>query len=97
MPSFVTRVPRADRGGRWIEYLRERGEASASVAARLGLATPLRVDGTAVPSVRLLRTHGTEDELLAALVYESAVVDVPEAHSDNADVVLALAARPAFR
>ena len=37
MPSFVTRVPRPDRGGRWIEYLRERNEAAASVAARLGL------------------------------------------------------------
>src|SRR5437667_8084365 len=37
MPSFVTRVPRPDRGGRWIEYLRERNDAAASVVARLGL------------------------------------------------------------
>src|SRR4029079_13096858 len=40
MPSCVARVPRPDRGGRWIEYLRERDEASASIAARLGLDDP---------------------------------------------------------
>src|SRR5436853_3899966 len=73
MPSFVTRVPRPDRGGRWVEYLRERGQASASVAARLGLDDTAREEAAA-PSVRLLRTHGSEDELLAALVYESAAV-----------------------
>src|SRR5947207_2790205 len=73
MPSFVTRVPRPDRGGRWIEYLRERGEASASIAARLGLANPGPGD-TAAPSVRLLRTHGSEEELLAALLYEASTV-----------------------
>jgi len=37
MPSFVARVPRPDRGGRWIEYLRERNEAAAAAAGRLGL------------------------------------------------------------
>jgi thymidylate synthase ThyX len=78
MPSFVTRVPRPDRGGRWIEYLRERGEASALVAARLGLNDSAS-DDTAAPSVRLLRAHGTEDELLAALVYESTAVGEEQA------------------
>jgi thymidylate synthase ThyX len=78
MPSFVTRVPRPDRGGRWIEYLRERGEASASVGARLGL-DEAAADEAAVPSVRLLRAHGTEDELLAALVYESSAVGEEQA------------------
>ncbi len=77
MPSFVARVPRPDRGGRWIEYLRERGEASASVAARLGLGDPAAED--AAPSVRLLRAHGSEDELLAALVYESSAVGEEQA------------------
>ena len=33
MPSFVARVPRPDRGGRWIEYLRERGDAAATAAS----------------------------------------------------------------
>ena len=78
MPSFVTRVPRPDRGGRWVEYLRERGDASASVAARLGL-DDAATDEAAAPSVRLLRAHGTEDELLAALVYESAAVGEEQA------------------
>ena len=79
MPSFVARVPRPDRGGRWIEYLRERGEAAAAVAARLGLDDAAADDVHAVPSVRLLRTHGSEDELLAALVYESAGVGEEQA------------------
>src|SRR6476619_4004358 len=78
MPSFVTRVPRPDRGGRWIEFLRERNEAAATAAARLGL------DGTggdeaAAPSVRLLRTHGTEEELLAALLYEASTAGEEQA------------------
>ncbi|HZC30051.1 MAG TPA: FAD-dependent thymidylate synthase [Gaiellaceae bacterium] len=73
IPSFVARVPREDRGGRWIEYLRERRGAADAVAARLGLD---RRDTASAPSVRLLRAHGTEEELLAALLYESA--GVPE-------------------
>jgi thymidylate synthase ThyX len=77
MPSFVARVPRPDRGGRWIEYLRERNEAAAAVATRLGL------DETgaeaAAPSVRLLRTHGSEEELIAALLYESSTAGEEQA------------------
>ncbi len=69
IPSFVTRVPRPDRGGRWIEYLRERGDAAAAAAVRLGLDAAAA--GEAGPSVRLLRAHGTEQELLAALLYEA--------------------------
>jgi hypothetical protein len=69
MPSFVARVPRPDRGGRWIEYLRERNEAAGAVAARLGLGEA--GDEAAAPSVRLLRAHGSEEELLAALLYEA--------------------------
>jgi thymidylate synthase ThyX len=69
MPSFVARVPRPDRGGRWIEYLRDRNEAAAAAAIRLGL-DETDEDVTA-PSVRLLRTHGSEEELLAALLYEA--------------------------
>src|SRR5436190_5143367 len=37
MPSFVARVERPDRGGEWIDYLRERDAAAARWAARLGL------------------------------------------------------------
>jgi len=77
MPSFVARVPRPDRGGRWIEYLRERNEAAATVAARLGLDDT--GEEVAAPSVRLLRTHGSEEELLAALLYEASTVGEGEA------------------
>ncbi|HEY2355055.1 MAG TPA: FAD-dependent thymidylate synthase [Gaiellaceae bacterium] len=77
MPSFVARVPRPDRGGRWIEFLQERGDAAASIAARLGLDDATAEDAT--PSVRLLRAHGSEEELLAALVYESAAVGEEQA------------------
>src|SRR3954453_1011131 len=65
IPSFVTRVPKPDRGGRWIEFLRERREAAETVAARLGIGAG---DETSAPSVRLVRAHGTELELIAALV-----------------------------
>jgi thymidylate synthase ThyX len=77
MPSFVARVPRPDRGGRWIEYLSERNDAAAAVAVRLGLAEP--EDEVTAPSVRLLRTHGSEEELLAALLYEASAVGEEQA------------------
>jgi thymidylate synthase ThyX len=76
IPSFVTRVPRPDRGGRWIEYLRERREAAESAAARLGLDVSA---AASTPSVRLVRAHGTEVELLAALLYEAAGVGEEDA------------------
>ena len=37
MPSFVSRVERPDRGGEWVEYLRERDTAAARWVQRLGL------------------------------------------------------------
>jgi thymidylate synthase ThyX len=77
MPSFVARVPRPDRGGRWIEYLRERNEAAAAVACRLRLGEA--GEDAAVPSVRLLRAHGSEEELLAALLYEASAVSEVQA------------------
>ncbi|MGI8571571.1 MAG: FAD-dependent thymidylate synthase [Solirubrobacteraceae bacterium] len=70
MPSFVARVQRPERGGEWISYLRERARAGERWSQRLGLA-----DGSAGaltgPSVRLLRVEGDEDQLLAALMFES--------------------------
>src|SRR5581483_8228653 len=72
IPSFVARVPRPDRGGRWIEYLRERRHAAEAGAERLGLVGAEDGGaGTGVPSVTLLRAHGTEEELAAALLFES--------------------------
>ena len=60
IPSFVVRVPKPDRGGRWIEFLEERRQAAEGAAARLGLDA---ADPSATPSVRLIRAHGTETQL----------------------------------
>jgi thymidylate synthase ThyX len=69
MPSFVARVDRPDRGGEWIEYLSERREATERWVARLGLDR--RSSGDA-PRVELVHVDGTEEDLLAASLYESA-------------------------
>jgi thymidylate synthase ThyX len=76
IPSFVTRIPRPERGGRWIEYLRERRDAADSVAARLGLD---KAAAASAPSVRLIRAQGSELGLVAALLYESSGVGEEEA------------------
>lgn len=78
-PSFVSRVERPDRGGRWIEYLQQREAAADRWAGRLGLdQASAAVDG---PSVRLVHVDGAEDDLLAGLLYESAAVDEPAARA----------------
>jgi thymidylate synthase ThyX len=74
MPSFVTRVERPDRGGEWIGYLEERARAGERWAQRLGLGLDdaRNADEIAAgPSVRLLRTEGDEDDLMAALLFEA--------------------------
>jgi thymidylate synthase ThyX len=71
MPSFVARVERPDRGGRWIEYLREREAAADRWAARLGLDRGSAAERDPGPSVRLLHVDGDEDMLLAALLFEA--------------------------
>jgi len=71
IPSFVARVPRPDRGGEWIEYLRERGRAGDRWAARLDLG-PDRETAVRGPSVMLTHVDGTEDDLLCALLFEAA-------------------------
>ncbi len=70
MPSFVSRVARPERGGEWIDYLRTRRERTEEWVARLGLDR--RGDGDAVPSVELVHVDGSEEDLLAACLYESA-------------------------
>ena len=71
IPSFVARVDRPDRGGDWVEHLRERRQATERAVARLGLD---RRDGDPAPSVELVHVDGAEDDLLAASLYESAGV-----------------------
>src|SRR3954468_20495201 len=80
MPSFVARVDNPERGGRWIEYLEERGRAADRWSARLGLDRARREEESR-PSVRLVSVQGSEDDLLAALLFESAGVSEDEVRS----------------
>ena len=87
MPSFVSRVERPERGGEWIAYLESRARAGERWAERLGLglgpglrfgdaaAATADADG---PSVRLLHVDGDEDDLLAALLFESTAASEDE-------------------
>ena len=69
IPSFVARVERPDRGGEWIDYLRERREATERWVARLGLD---RRSGPDRPSVELVHVDGSEEDLLASSLFEQA-------------------------
>jgi len=75
MPSFVSRVPRPDRGGEWVTYLRAREQAAERWAGRLGLNRAAGDDGAGGPSVRLTHHDGDEDMLLAALLFEATAAD----------------------
>jgi thymidylate synthase ThyX len=75
MPSFVARVGRPDRGGEWIEYLESRRQATEAWVSRMGLDR--RSPGDA-PSVELLHVDGSEEDLLAACLFESASVSETE-------------------
>ena len=77
MPSFVARVERPERGGEWIAQLEQRERAARRWAARLGLDRPDgdRAAGPQGPSVTLVHVDGTEDDLLAALMFEASGVD----------------------
>ncbi len=70
MPSFVSRVDRPERGGEWISYLERRREQTESWVARLGLDR--RGAGDGAPSVELLHVEGSEEDLLASSLFESA-------------------------
>ncbi|MGA8745843.1 MAG: FAD-dependent thymidylate synthase [Solirubrobacterales bacterium] len=69
MPSFVSRVERPDRGGEWVTYLKRRREATESWVARLGLDR--RGEGGDAPAVELVHVDGSEEDLLAACLFES--------------------------
>ncbi len=70
MPSFVARIEQPERGGEWIAYLGWRARAGARWGERLGLTAAAHA-GADGPSVRLMHTDGDEDDLLAALLFES--------------------------
>ena len=70
MPSFVSRVERPDRGGEWISYLERRREQTEGWVSRLGLDR--RGGGEDAPSVELVHVDGSEEDLLASCLFESA-------------------------
>jgi thymidylate synthase ThyX len=70
IPSFVQRVERPDRGGRWIDYLQSLKSGSARWAEKLGLGEPID-DSAGGPYVRLLSHTGDERGLAAALLFEA--------------------------
>jgi thymidylate synthase ThyX len=72
MPSFVSRVARPDRGGEWISFLEERRRTTEDWVARLGLDR--RESEGEGPTVDLLEVRGTEEDLLAGSLFESADV-----------------------
>ncbi len=76
MPSFVSRVERPDRGGEWIGYLQQRRERTERWVSRLGLDR--RGAGEATPSVELVHVDGSEEDLLASCLFESATVPETE-------------------
>jgi thymidylate synthase ThyX len=78
IPSFVARIERPDRGGEWVDYLSERALAAERITARLGLDRPSAGLDDSAPSVRLLAVHGTEDDLLAALLFEASALSEEE-------------------
>jgi thymidylate synthase ThyX len=69
MPSFVARVGRPERGGEWVSYLERRREGTERWVSRLGLD---RRGGEDTPSVELVHVDGTEEDLLASCLFESA-------------------------
>lgn len=72
MPSFVSRVERPDRGGQWVSFLQARTRAAQELATRFGLD---REDPAQAPSVRLLHVDGSEELLIAALLFEATRAD----------------------
>ncbi len=80
MPSFLSRVRRPERGGRWVEQLRDRSQRATAAAERLGL----RGDPEPVPAtVRLVAIDGDERRLAAALLVE-------ESTKSEAEIVAAV-------
>ena len=68
IPSFLSRIERPERGGEWINYFAERREATERWVARLGLD---RRESASGPSIELTHVDGSEDDLLAASLFEA--------------------------
>ncbi len=74
IPSFLQRVDRPERGGRWVEYFEDNREAMAEISKELFFGD---LDDGIAPQVRLLDFDPEgEDKMIAAMLYES--LDIPE-------------------
>jgi thymidylate synthase ThyX len=73
IPAFLKRVDMPDRGGKWIEYIEQLRVRTAEAAGRFGLVDDRPEEPAAV---RLVRADGSEEDLLAACLFE--VSDAPE-------------------
>lgn len=80
IPSFVQRVDRPERGGRWIDYLKELRSESARWADKLGLSET-DAEQTSGPYVRLLSHEGDEHTLASALLFEASTASESQAAS----------------
>ena len=74
IPAFVKRVDMPDRGGAWVEYLRELRERASRAAARFGLDDASSAEEP--PAVQLTQVQGSDVDLIAVSLYEAG--DMPE-------------------
>jgi thymidylate synthase ThyX len=77
IPSFVQRVERPERGGKWIDYLRSLQANSTDWADKLGIGEP-QSDIETGPYVRLLHHEGDERRLATALLFEAGTASESE-------------------
>jgi thymidylate synthase ThyX len=68
IPAFVKRVDMPDRGGAWIEYLEQLRARASAAAGRLGMQDDR--PGEEPAAVQLLRADGSEEDLIAACLFE---------------------------
>jgi thymidylate synthase ThyX len=73
IPAFLKRVDMPDRGGAWVEYLEQLRTQATAAVERLGVEEAARPEPAAV---QLLRADGTEEDLIAACLFEA--TDLPE-------------------
>jgi thymidylate synthase ThyX len=89
IPAFVKRVDMPDRGEAWIGYLEQLRAHASEAAGRFGLHDDR--PGEQPAAVQLLRADGSEEDLIAACLFEAS--DLPEEDLRAAAAALAPAAR----
>ncbi len=85
IPSFLARIERPERGGLWVSYLERREREGRRWAQRLGIEREAQTRAGG-PSVTLLQTQGSEEELLAALLFEASGRSEREIHTALAEL-----------